>query len=43
MKARELNEEGLCVGIGFPSAIMLVVGGIVGVGIFVNPSIVARD
>src|SRR6202044_73225 len=30
------------VGIGFPSAVMLVMGGIVGVGIFVNPAVVAR-
>lgn len=29
--------------IGYPSAVMLVIGGIVGVGIFVNPAAVARD
>jgi basic amino acid/polyamine antiporter, APA family len=29
--------------IGLPSAVMLVVGGVVGVGIFVNPAVVARD
>ncbi|HUO11301.1 MAG TPA: amino acid permease, partial [Caulobacteraceae bacterium] len=29
--------------IGFPSAIMLVMGGMVGVGVFVNPAVVARN
>jgi APA family basic amino acid/polyamine antiporter len=43
MKTGELNAEGLRIGIGFPSATMLVIGGIVGVGIFVNPAVVARD
>jgi APA family basic amino acid/polyamine antiporter len=43
MRAGELNAEGLRVGIGFPSAVMLVIGGVVGVGIFVNPAVVARD
>jgi APA family basic amino acid/polyamine antiporter len=35
--------EGLRPAIGLPSAVMLVVGGIVGVGIFVNPAVVARS
>jgi APA family basic amino acid/polyamine antiporter len=35
-----VNE--LKVAIGFPSAVMLVIGGIVGVGIFVNPAVVAH-
>ena len=35
-----MNE--LKVAIGFPSAVMLVIGGIVGVGIFVNPAVVAH-
>src|ERR1700690_3362143 len=43
MKAGELNAEGLRVGIGFPGAVLLVIGGVVGVGIFVNPAVVARD
>lgn len=43
MSGGEINAEGLRVGIGFPSAVMLVIGGIVGVGIFVNPAVVARD
>jgi APA family basic amino acid/polyamine antiporter len=43
MEAGELNAEGLRIGIGFPSATMLVIGGVVGVGIFVNPAVVARD
>ncbi len=29
--------------IGFPSAVLLVVGGVIGVGIFVNPAVVAHD
>lgn len=37
-----MTTEGLRVAIGFPSAVMLVMGGIVGVGIFVNPAVVAR-
>jgi APA family basic amino acid/polyamine antiporter len=40
---RAVGAEGLKVAIGLPSAVMLVVGGIVGVGIFVNPAIVARS
>jgi APA family basic amino acid/polyamine antiporter len=43
MSGGDINAEGLRVGIGFPSAVMLVIGGIVGVGIFVNPAVVARD
>ena len=42
MGERDITAEGLRVGIGFPSAVMLVMGGIVGVGIFVNPAVVAR-
>jgi APA family basic amino acid/polyamine antiporter len=38
-----IGARGLKVAIGFPSAVMLVVGGIVGVGVFVNPAIVARS
>jgi len=38
----ETTGEGLKVAIGFPSAVMLVIGGIVGVGIFVNPAVVAH-
>src|ERR1700709_1082358 len=38
----ETTGEGLRVAIGFPSAVMLVIGGIVGVGIFVNPAVVAH-
>src|SRR5271156_364485 len=38
-----IGAEGLKVAIGFPSAVMLVVGGIVGVGVFVNPAIVAHS
>jgi basic amino acid/polyamine antiporter, APA family len=37
------GAEGLAKAIGLPSAVMLVVGGIVGVGVFVNPAIVARS
>ena len=44
MKSEEdIGAEGLRVAIGFPSAVMLVIGGIVGVGIFVNPAVVAGD
>jgi APA family basic amino acid/polyamine antiporter len=42
MPRPDTNAEGLRVAIGFPSAVMLVMGGIVGVGIFVNPAVVAR-
>ena len=42
MAREDISAEGLRVGIGFPSAVMLVMGGIVGVGIFVNPAVVAR-
>jgi APA family basic amino acid/polyamine antiporter len=40
--AHDTTAEGLRVAIGFPSAVMLVIGGIVGVGIFVNPAVVAH-
>ncbi|HEY2177208.1 MAG TPA: amino acid permease [Caulobacteraceae bacterium] len=43
MSDTELTEEGLRVAIGLPSAVMLVMGGIIGVGIFVNPAVVARS
>ena len=43
MKPADIGAEGLRIAIGFPSAVMLVVGGIVGVGIFANPAIVAGD
>ena len=43
MTPRDIGADGLRVEIGFPSAVLLVVGGIVGVGIFANPAIVARD
>jgi APA family basic amino acid/polyamine antiporter len=43
MGRNEIGAEGLQTAIGLPSAVMLVVGGIVGVGIFVNPAIVARN
>jgi APA family basic amino acid/polyamine antiporter len=43
MDRADIGAEGLRVAIGFPSAVMLVVGGIVGVGIFANPAIVAKD
>ena len=42
MDQKDITAEGLRVGIGFPSAVMLVMGGIIGVGIFVNPAVVAR-
>ena len=38
----DIGAEGLRVAIGLPSAVMLVIGGMVGVGIFVNPAVVAR-
>jgi basic amino acid/polyamine antiporter, APA family len=37
-----LTHEGLRAAIGLRSAVMLVVGGVIGVGIFVNPAVVAR-
>jgi basic amino acid/polyamine antiporter, APA family len=43
MGRQDIAADGLRVGIGFPSAVMLVMGGIVGVGIFVNPAVVARS
>src|SRR5580700_10271709 len=43
MMRREVTAEGLRVEIGFSSAVMLVIGGIVGVGIFVNPAVVAHS
>ena len=43
MLESETNTDGLRVAIGFPGAVMLVIGGIVGVGIFVNPAVVARS
>jgi APA family basic amino acid/polyamine antiporter len=39
----QVTREGLRVAIGFPSAVMLVMGGMVGVGVFVNPAVVARS
>ena len=39
----QVTCEGLRVAIGFPSAVMLVMGGMVGVGVFVNPAVVARS
>src|SRR6202453_3963388 len=38
-----VTREGLRVAIGFPSAVMLVMGGMVGVGVFVNPHVVAES
>lgn len=43
MEPENITREGLRVAIGFPSAVLLVMGGIVGVGIFVNPAVVARS
>ena len=43
MTPTTINPEGLRVAIGLPSAVILVVGGVVGVGIFVNPAVVARS
>ncbi len=40
---KDVTREGLRVAIGFPSAVLLVMGGMVGVGIFVNPAVVARS
>lgn len=37
-----VSREGLRVALGLPSAVMLVIGGVIGVGIFVNPAIVAH-
>ncbi|HEY2836241.1 MAG TPA: amino acid permease [Rhizomicrobium sp.] len=42
MNQKDITAEGLRVEIGFPSAVMLVIGGIIGVGIFVNPAVVAH-
>ena len=42
MDQKGITAEGLRVEIGFPSAVMLVIGGIIGVGIFVNPAVVAH-
>jgi APA family basic amino acid/polyamine antiporter len=43
MDSDAVTGEGLKVAIGFPSAVLLVMGGIVGVGIFVNPAVVAQS
>jgi basic amino acid/polyamine antiporter, APA family len=43
VERRDITAEGLRVAIGFPSVVMLVIGGIVGVGVFVNPAVVARS
>ena len=43
MADAQVTREGLRVAIGFPSAVMLVMGGMVGVGVFVNPAVVARS
>jgi APA family basic amino acid/polyamine antiporter len=40
--ADAVTREGLRAAIGLRSAVMLVVGGVIGVGIFVNPAVVAR-
>ena len=42
MPTAPLTQEGLRAAIGLRSAVMLVVGGVIGVGIFVNPAVVAR-
>jgi APA family basic amino acid/polyamine antiporter len=42
MAEEQIGAEGLRVAIGLPSAVLLVMGGIIGVGIFANPSIVAH-
>ena len=42
MPTAPLTHEGLRAAIGLRSAVMLVVGGVIGVGIFVNPAVVAR-
>lgn len=43
MDERQITREGLRVAIGFPSAVMLVMGGMIGVGVFVNPAVTARS
>ena len=43
MSGETRAADGLHVAIGLPGAVMLVIGGIVGVGIFVNPAVVARS
>ncbi len=43
MKDVTVTREGLSAAIGLRSAVMLVVGGVIGVGIFVNPAVVARS
>ncbi|MDE2357118.1 MAG: amino acid permease [Alphaproteobacteria bacterium] len=43
MTGDDTDASGLKVAIGFPGAVMLVVGGIVGVGVFVNPAVVTRS
>jgi APA family basic amino acid/polyamine antiporter len=43
VERRDITAEGLRVVIGFPSVVLLVIGGIVGVGVFVNPAVVARS
>jgi APA family basic amino acid/polyamine antiporter len=43
LSASDISKDGLRVAIGLPSAVMLVIGGMVGVGIFVNPAVVARS
>ncbi|MGH7024779.1 MAG: APC family permease [Caulobacteraceae bacterium] len=40
--AESERSDGLNVAIGVPGAVMLVIGGVIGVGIFVNPAVVAR-
>ena len=42
MSNPDIGDEGLRIAIGLSSAVMLVMGGIVGVGIFANPAIVAK-
>ena len=42
MTTAPLTQEGLRAAIGLRSAVMLVIGGVIGVGIFVNPAVVAR-
>ena len=43
MTDARISTEGLRVAIGLPSAVIMVVGGVIGVGIFVNPAVVARS
>ncbi len=43
MSTPDLGRDGLRVAIGFPSAVLLVMGGIIGGGIFVNPAVVAAS